>query len=305
MPGLLARLLVALLLAAPAASRGQSLGEVALAAENDTPGGPEALAFDGRHIWVARPFADALVKLSASNAEPSGTFRVERPGAVLYALSALWVTNTRANRVTKLDPRDGALLGSFEVGHAPAALAFDGESIWVANSGANSLTKLDPKGRKLLTVGVQARPLALAFDGAHLWVASNKARSVTKLRAKDGRIAGVFPAGDGPSALAFDGENIWVANFFSGDVMKLRAADGERLGAWRVAPGASGLAFDGRNIWVTSWGANSVTALRGDGSVMASYGTGRRPQQVLYDGANLWLANSASDSVSSTALGWK
>jgi len=178
-------------------------------------------------------------------------------------------------------------------------------NILTGNSGSNSLTKLDAKGRRLLTVAVQARPLALAFDGTHVWAASNKARSVTKLRAKDGRIVGVFPAGDGPSALAFDGENLWVANFFSGDVMKLRAEDGERLGAWRVAPGASGLAFDGHNIWVTSWGTNSVTALRSDGSVMATYGTGRRPQQVLHDGANLWLANSASDSVSSTALGWK
>jgi hypothetical protein len=25
----------------------------------------------------------------------------------------------------------------------------------------------------------------------------------------------------------------------------------------------------------------------------------------VFDGANIWLANSASDSVSSTALGWK
>jgi DNA-binding beta-propeller fold protein YncE len=305
MPGLFARLLLALALAAPGAATAQSLGEVALAADSDLPGGPEALAFDGRHIWVTRPFADELVKLSARNGDHAATLAVERPGAVLYALSALWVANTRGNRVTKLDPRDGAVLGSFEVGHSPAALACDGENIWVANSGANSLTKLDAKGRRLLTVGVQARPLALAFDGTHIWVANNKARSVTKLRARDGRIVGVFPAGDGPSAIAFDGEHIWVANFFSGDVMKLRAADGERLGAWRVAPGASGIAYDGHNVWVSASGTNSVTALRGDGSVMATYGTGRRPQQVLYDGANLWLANSASDSVSSTVLGWK
>lgn len=304
MPGLAACFALALALAALGAARAQSLGEVPLG-DGDLPGGPEALAFDGRHIWVARPFADALVKLSASNGDHAGTFALERPGAVLYAFSALWVASTRSNRVSKLDPRDGAVLGSFEAGPSPAALVSDGEHIWVANSGANRLTKLDAKGRRLLTVSVQARPLALAYDGEHVWVASNKARSVTKLRAKDGRIAGIFPAGDGPSALAFDGEHVWVANFFSGDVMKLRAEDGERLGAWRVAPGASGLAWDGSNVWVTSWGTNSVTALRRDGSVMATYGTGRRPQQVLYDGANLWLANSASDSVSSTALGWK
>ena len=201
----------------------------------------------------------------------------------------------------KLSPRDGAVLGSFEVRHSPAAFVSDGENIWVANSGSNSLTKLDAKGASL-TIGVRGR-LRLAFDGAHVWVATTR-RAASRKCAPRTVILGVFPAGDGPSALAFDGENVWVANFFSGDVMKLRAEDGERLGARRVAP-APRHRLRRAQHWVAASGTNSVTALRSDGSVMATYGTGRRPQQVLYDGANLWLANSASDSVSSTALGWK
>ena len=125
MPGLAACLALALALAAPGAAIAQSLGEVPLG-DGNLPGGPEALAFDGRYIWVARPFADALVKLSASNGEHAATFAVERPGAVLHALSALWVASLRSNRVLKLSPRDGAVLGSFEAGHSPAALVSDG-----------------------------------------------------------------------------------------------------------------------------------------------------------------------------------
>ena len=203
------------LLAAMGIARGQSLGEVFLAPEGDAPGGPEALAYDGRHIWIARPFADAVVRISASSGAQAGSFNVERPGALLHALGAVWVTSTRANKVVKLNPWDGKVLGSYPVGHQPAAMVSDGEHLWVANSGSNSVTKLDRNGKVLLVAAVQARPLALAFDGENIWVANNKARSVIKLRAKDGARLGVFPAGDGPSALAFDGENLWVANYFA------------------------------------------------------------------------------------------
>src|SRR5689334_7470305 len=112
-------------------ARAQSLGEVFLAPEGDAPGGPEALAFDGRNIWVARPFADAVVKLSARNGDYAGSLRVERPSAVLHAFGALWVANTRAHTVVKLHPDDGKLLGSYAVGYAPAAMTSDGEAVWV------------------------------------------------------------------------------------------------------------------------------------------------------------------------------
>ena len=62
-------------------ARAQSLGEVFLAPDSDAPGGPEALAYDGPHIWVARPFADAVVRISASSGARAGSFNVERPSA--------------------------------------------------------------------------------------------------------------------------------------------------------------------------------------------------------------------------------
>jgi YVTN family beta-propeller protein len=64
------------------------------------------------------------------------------------------------------------------------------------------------------------------------------------------------------------------------------------------------VAFDGAHVWVANSGANSVTALRGDGSVLATYATGKAPFQVVFDGRHIWLANSGSDSVS-TSMGWR
>ena len=288
--------------------RAQSLGEVFLAPDSDAPGGPEALAYDGRHIWVARPFADAVVRISASSGAHAGSFSMERPGAVL--LRALrrsgWPTRAR-NSVVKLSPWDGKVLGTYPVGHLPAAMVSDGEHLWVANSGSNSVTKLDRNGEGCCLVAARAGAAARARvrRREHLGGEQQGAQREQAAREATARVLGVFPAGDGPSALAFDGENIWVANYFSGNVMKLRAADGAALGTYPTADGAAGLAFDGHNLWVTSASANRVIALRRDGSVMASYATGQRPHQVLFDGANIWLANTASDSVSSTALGWR
>ena len=123
------------------------------------------------------------------------------------------------------------------------------------------------QGRKLLTIGVQARPPAppstRVLGGQQQ--GAQRRESARQGRQDPRRLS----AGDGPSALAFDGENVWVANFFSGDVMKLRAEDGERLGA-RAWPRRLGIAFDWAQHWVAASGTNSVTAPRtrlGDGDL--------------------------------------
>jgi hypothetical protein len=151
----------------------------------DTGIGPEGIAFDGAHIWVA---------------------------------------NFSGNDVTELEASDGALLGTFNGGSSPVGVAFDGANIWVANSGGNNVTKLRASdGRALGSFDVGSSPVAVAFDGSDIWVANGGSGNVTKLRARDGKVLGGFKVGTGPAGIAFDGVNVWVANFGSSDLTKLRA----------------------------------------------------------------------------------
>jgi DNA-binding beta-propeller fold protein YncE len=52
------------------------------------------------------------------------------------------VANETSNTVSKLLAKSGALQGTFNVGLAPYAIAFDGANIWVANTLSNNVNKL-------------------------------------------------------------------------------------------------------------------------------------------------------------------
>lgn len=61
---------------------------------------------------------------------------------------------------------------------------------------------------------------------------------------------------------------------------------------------SSSMAFDGANIWVTSSAAGTVTKVRPrDGKVLATYGVGKNPREVLFDGAFIWVTNSDDRTV--------
>ena len=42
----------------------------------------------------------------------------------------------------KLQPSDGAILGTFTAAFPPSGIAFDGANLWVANFGSDNVTKL-------------------------------------------------------------------------------------------------------------------------------------------------------------------
>src|SRR2546427_12131987 len=101
---MLASLLLAALALAPVSAWAQTakLGEIPLkesvgsvtSTAADDHGGPRAIAFDGVYIWVARQFANSVVRLNASTGAYAGAFQVgDRPSAVLHAFSAIWVAN--------------------------------------------------------------------------------------------------------------------------------------------------------------------------------------------------------------------
>jgi hypothetical protein len=52
------------------------------------------------------------------------------------------VANQNSDSVTKLRASDGALLGTFHAGNAPAFGGFDGVHVWVVNHGSNDISKL-------------------------------------------------------------------------------------------------------------------------------------------------------------------
>jgi YVTN family beta-propeller protein len=109
----------------------------------------EGIAFDGSLLWVANyrndgtnhpllgydPFTQAGVY---SNNFSSDNFGVHWDG------THIWVSDTGADLVRKIDPTAGTILATVTVGDRPEAITSGAGSVWVGNQTGNSVSRIDP-----------------------------------------------------------------------------------------------------------------------------------------------------------------
>lgn len=230
------------------------------------------------------------------------TFPVgNKPYAVTFDGSNVWVVNEFSNNVSVLHASDGSLVTTYATGANPTGITFDGAKMWIVNNAGSSVTVLRASDGSLLqTASVGSSPIGAAFDNTNVWVTnwgSGLGKTVSVLRASDYSNVATYGVGSGPFSLAFDGTNMWVGN---GDntISVIRASDGYYVMTPTV-PSSLGLAFDGANMWATNYYNNSVSVLRAtDGLIVRTRSVGTNPFGIAFDGANMWVANQGSNTVS-------
>ena len=232
---------------------------------------PQALAFDGRDLWVTTAIGE-VIKLS-TDGQILSIFNV---GGILTSAvfdgRFLWVANATGGEVTKIHPT-GGVEAVYDVGVKPVDLLYDGKHLWIANLGNDTIVKLDDNGQVLLTVPVD-QPGAMAFDGKNLWATNTgfpviPGSTVTKLDT-DGRQLGVFRTDSNPSDILYAAGAIWVSNALSefnvtGTNLSKISPSGRSLGAYHAGIEPLTLAFDGDNLWMVNRINDTVTKLTARG----------------------------------------
>ncbi len=275
---------------------------------------PQALAFDGEHIWIAHSAENTVTKLRQDGQVMATVSVGDGPRTILYAAEYIWVGNGRDGTVTKVDP-SGQVVDTYAIGGggtAPVDLAYDGELLWVVTSWGNAVYSMTVDGEVVNRIpirGTHPSPWAIALEGKHLWVASLNLREVQKFN-REGTLVARYrvsdappPAsgfeelpfgamglgGKGPSGLAFDGESIWVSINWEGKLIQL-SLEGEVLTQIVVGGWPGHLVFDGRYLWTAAWGGAMV--LRVD---VATGKTGffpvDSPSAVVSAGDDLWVTS--------------
>jgi YVTN family beta-propeller protein len=115
---------------------GEYLGELMV--------GGNAILSDGKYVWLANIYLNAVLRLDPAVYDESDPSKVEAGMMVI------------------------------SVGNGPSALAFDGKQVWVANADDNTVQPIDAAtGQAGDPIPVGNRPIALLFDGSWLWVANS------------------------------------------------------------------------------------------------------------------------------------
>jgi YVTN family beta-propeller protein len=271
---------------------------------------PEAVLFDGNHIWVAaeQGSGGVLVELSLTgqvmnNNIPLGAGPIE----MAFDGTNIWVTNYTSSTITIVSPA-GKILNTIGLGPKalPEGILFDGTYMWVANNGVgvNTVSKFRASSMSLVaSYPVGASPDGFAFDGTYIWVTNSLSNTVMKLNRATGAVLRTYPTGEFPLSMVFDGNNVWIGNgadegaslppLAAASITELRAYGGAPLGTFPAGNAVRGLSFDGSAIWACNSLGNSVTIIGTSGQPMGTYPTGKMPRGIAYDGLQMWIANSS------------
>jgi YVTN family beta-propeller protein len=176
---------------------------------NVVPGGPGSVAARGGAVWAA-PSAGLLSRLDARSAE---IVRRIDPNAgmtsVAVGTDAVWVTDSGANTVVRVDPT--GLLTPIQVGHGPSSIAVSPGGIWVADTLDDSVVRIDPETRAVTTtVRVGGSPVGVAVGEGSVWVANSRDGTVSRIDPVAGALVDTIEVGGSPQGVAIADGRVWV-----------------------------------------------------------------------------------------------
>lgn len=214
---------------------------------------PRAVAFDAAGGVFVLNIESTVSKLDASSGRVLWTAKLNAARAVLISMTVdafgdVWLPDSSANSVIKIDGSKGVVVGTYAVGSYPEGVtagAFG--DVWVSNTGGNTVTDLDASnGATIGSYGVGRSPNGMAVDASgNVWVANTAGNSVTGLRA-DGSMIGEFPVGAAPIGVAVDESgHVWVVNSLGRSVTELDGASGAALRTVPTGVTGAGLNWTG------------------------------------------------------------
>ena len=227
------------------------------------PGNPVAVAVGGGSVWVGVGFPSGhvlRVDRTAHNAVvPVGDAQTGLEN-LAYGEDALWITNSQANVLTRVDPHDPTRTRQLEMPDAGlAGVAVAPGAIWVAERFKRAVVEIDPETltvRRTIEV-LSGEPGQVAFGEGYVWVTNTTADAVIRIDpAPNGRSTTFAMVGNGPLGIAAGEGDVWVANGLDRTVVRIDPDRGTVIGSISLPAGVSpfGVVIGGAAVWVSLQG---------------------------------------------------
>ena len=99
-----------------------------------------------RGVWVTDSDADNVTRVDPTGLRPRLAVG-HGPSGIAVGDGGVWVADTGDDEVVRIDPTTRAVTATIPVGHAPTGIVVGAGSVWVANSGDGTVTRIDPGDR--------------------------------------------------------------------------------------------------------------------------------------------------------------
>ncbi len=212
------------------------------------------------------------------------------PGPVAVGAGAVWVADTGASTVARVD-RDRA--DTIDVGPAPVGLAIGAGSLWVAVADDGAVAQVDPVARRVvqrIPVGNGLRALA-AGEGA-VWAIAALDGALVRIDVKTGRTTRIIVGGR-PAGVAAGAGAVWVADEESGTVVRVDPRSGNAAPPIAVGHGPGAVAVGLGAVWVANREDGTVARIDpATDRVTHTLPAGTAPVALAVGDDALWIADA-------------
>ncbi|HKP18242.1 MAG TPA: hypothetical protein VJT84_07170 [Gaiellaceae bacterium] len=190
-----------------------------------------------------------VVTVRVRVASPSGLYTDARvqvgagAGVPAVAGDAVWVPNTRAGTLSRVDPTSGKVVATLTLGDAVRRGGFldsavvAGGGVWVARDAADEIDRVDPATDAIQArIKVASRPGGLATGGGFVWAFHFLGDVVTRLDPATGTKTTFSVPGALGTGIAFAGDAVWLLTVQPSTLVKLDPERGTVLARVAVAP---------------------------------------------------------------------
>ena len=208
-------------------------------------------------------YASARVKVGAGAGVPA------------VAEGAVWVPNTRAGTLTRVDAHTNKVVSTITLGTGPRSQGYldaavaAGDSIWVARDAAGEVDRIDPRSDRIAArIGVEARPGGLTEGGGYVWAFHFEGDAVTRIDETTGaKVVFTVPGALG-TGIAYAEGAAWLLTEKPSQLIKLDPETGAVLARVAVNPPGPAkhgivdtwwVAAGGGSLWVVNANYDRVT----------------------------------------------
>ena len=268
-------------------------------------GRPNSLAAGGGRIWAGRFSSDRLTAIDTGDATVDKRLRPQI-GEGLRELEmvgrTLWVLNSRAQRVLRIDARTGKSAGAaIELPGVPTSMACDGDTLWVAvrvqNCGAGDpLLRYDARtGALEQTLPVRDFVTSMIIARGALWMVTPSPTTLVRHDIATGKRRRMKLGGNTPSDLAYGRGAIWAS---LSDADQLVRIDPKTFNMASVAVGRepAGIAVRGSQVWVANRASSTLTRVdsRSDRLNTREFKVPLNPSAIVAGGRGVWTGSLAT-----------
>jgi YVTN family beta-propeller protein len=170
-----------------------------------------AVSLGGGAVWAAFGDS-TVVRVDLAGGRRRRAYAGDSPTGVAYYENAVWVVNGRSGNAYRYIPGTLEHVGTVTLSLRPSAVVGGAGSVWVTNSGANVVSRIDPRntGTNAPEIPVGAGPTAIAYGAGSIWVANSGDGTVSRIDPASNRVVETIKVGNVPAGIAVAGRSIWV-----------------------------------------------------------------------------------------------